>query len=86
MAARHRKSGGKVSGGISKGVAYDAAASNTMKDAKKKNTGGSVGKVVGKKSGGRLDKFARGGVVKGGGGDCTKSPFAPSHVKTNGDA
>lgn len=86
MANRHKKSGGKVTSGVKDGVSYDAGGSNTMKEARKKNTGGSVGKVVGKKSGGRLDKFARGGVVKGGGGDCTKSPFAPSHVRTNGDA
>jgi hypothetical protein len=82
MANRHKafKKGGKVP--------YDGAKSNVMKEAVKKNTGGtvSVGSPVGKKSGGRLDKFARGGVVKGGGGDCSKSPFSAAHVRTNGDA
>lgn len=83
MANRHKKSGGKVSGGIGKGGAvYTGAGSNTMAAAKKKNTGGSVGSPAGFKRGGRLDKFARGGRA----GDCTKSPFTSAYVKTSGDA
>lgn len=83
MANRHKKSGGKVSGGAH-GPFYDGAASNTAKEAMKKKSGGSVGKPSGSKSKGRLDKYARGGKV--GGGDCTKSPFTSAHVTTNGDA
>ena len=84
MAARHKKSGGKVSGGAH-GPVYAGGGSNVIAEAKKKNRGGSVGSVPGYKSGGRLDKRARGGRI-GGGGDCTKSPFSAAHVKTSGDA
>jgi len=84
MANRHKKSGGKVTGGAG-GPMYSGAGSNTAKEAKKKASGGSCGKPMGGKSKGRLDKYARGGKV-GGGGDCTKSPWTSAHVTTNGDA
>lgn len=88
MANRHKKaSGGKVSGGIKGGKNYSGDGPNKIvSEAEEKKDGG---KVIGKKSGGRLDKRARGGRIGkagGGGADCTKSPFAPSHVSTNGDA
>jgi len=86
MANRHKKAGGgKVKGGISK-ANVDYGNKDVIKEAEKKKDGG---KVTGMKSGGRLDKRARGGRIRkagGGGTDCTKSPFAPSHVSTNGDA
>lgn len=86
MANRHKKAGGgKVTGGISK-AKKSYGNEDVVKEAKEKKDGG---KVPGMKSGGRLDKRARGGRIGkagGGGADCTKSPFAPSHVSTNGDA
>jgi hypothetical protein len=82
MANRHKASGGKVSGGISK-AQVDYGNPDVLKEAKAKKRGGSCGKAMGGKSKGRLDKYARGGKV---GGDCTKSPFTSAYVKTNGDA
>lgn len=89
MANRHKKSGGKVSGGVGKigGSGQNVVGNaDVVSGAKKKNAGGSVGSPAGFKRGGRLDKYARGGKVGGGGGDCTKSPFTAAHIKTNGDA
>jgi len=85
MANRHKKSGGKVSGGISS-AKLSSGNADVVSEAKKKASGGSCGKPMGGKSKGRLDKYARGGKVGGGGGDCTKSPFTAAHVSTNGDA
>jgi hypothetical protein len=85
----HKKHGGKVHGGEHKGEeVYSGKGSHTEEEAEEKKHGG---KVHGHKGHHRLDKRARGGrlghgVHKHGGGDMTKSPFAPSHVRTNGDA
>jgi hypothetical protein len=96
MAHRHKKhekehekkaGGGKVKGGAKKGTeVYSGAGSKVAEEAEEKKHGG---KVHGKKGHERLDKRARGGRIGkagGGGTDCTKSPFSPSHVSTNGDA
>ncbi len=83
MANRHKKSGGKVSGGIGGKAELSYGNKTVVNEAKKKNSGGSVGSPAGMKRGGRLDKYARGGAV---GSDCSKSPFTSAYVKTNGDA
>lgn len=78
MANRHKfKKGGKVM--------VDDGPESVVKEAHEKKTGGRVarkdgGKVPGKKSGGRIDKFARGGGVGGSGKDMTHSPFSSAHV------
>ncbi len=74
MANRHRAQKKNVGGA----VAYNAANSNVVREAKEKAGGG---KVVGKACGGpvapmRMDKRARGGRI---GSD--KSPFAPGAAK-----
>jgi hypothetical protein len=71
MANRHKviakQSGGKIEAKVI--AAAKKGGSNPGIKAIQKNKGGEVeAKVPGKKSGGRLDKFARGGA--------TKSPFS----------
>lgn len=76
MAMRHkvqRAKGGKVY--------YAGGNSNVAEEAAEKKRGGSVGKVMGKKSKGRLDKRARGGGV-----GSNNHPFSSAHVKSVGDA
>lgn len=80
MAHRHEKH--KAKGGK---VMVDDGPESVIKEAKEKKTGGRIvrkdgGKVPGKKSGGRIDKFARGGHVEGSGKDMTHSPFSSAHV------
>lgn len=75
MANRHKKAKG---GGVAPKhdgdkESYNAQGSNVIKEAKKRKDGG---KVAGYKSGGRLDKRARGGGV---GAD--KHPFSSAHIK-----
>ena len=78
MANRHKafKNGGKVHG-----REVDDGPEEVVKEAEKKKTGGAVkrksgGSVPGFKTGGRLDKRARGGGV---GAD--KNPFSSAKIK-----
>lgn len=72
MANRH-KIQGKAKGGK---VFYAGGESNVAKEAEEKKAGGKVvGKVPGRKSGGRLDKRARGGGV---GAD--KNPYSSAKM------
>lgn len=76
MANRHtvqRAKGGRVF--------YAGGNSNVASEAAEKKRGGSVGKAVGRKSGGRLDKRARGGGV-----GSNNRPFSSAHIKSVGDA
>ena len=64
----------KKTSALSKGDAYTGAASNVLKEARKRNRGGRADiKVVGEASTPRLDKRARGGRT-GSGSD--HSPFS----------
>lgn len=71
MANRHKKNVG--------GAAVASGNPKVIKEAKERKTGGRAlktgGKVVGRASGGRLDKRARGGGV---GAD--KNPFSSAHI------
>jgi hypothetical protein len=53
---------------------------NVVKEARQKTDSFKCGgKIMGKKSKGRMDKFARGGRTGG-------SPFSSAKIKTNGDS
>jgi hypothetical protein len=78
MANRHKSQAAGKSGAES--LAYAGGSSKTAAAAKKTSGGFKCGgKVMGSKSKGRMDKFARGGRTGG-------SPYSSAHVKTNGDA
>ena len=75
MANRHRKCGGGV-----KGAKVSFGNMDVINAAKKRKDGGEVGKVLGKSTGGRLDRKHGGKVGKSpfssaGGGSADKSPF-----------
>lgn len=75
MANRHEF---KKGGGISK-AAVSSGNKDVIAEAKKRNTGGEVGKVVGKATGGRLDRKRGGGCSPfstAGGGSASKNPFS----------
>ena len=62
---------------MGKRKAYNAEDSNVMHAAKKESDGFKKGgKVMGKKSKARMDKYARGGRAGG-------SPFSSAHIKEN---
>lgn len=99
MANRHvvqkkAKGGGVAPKHDAKKETYSGQGSHVQKEAEEEKRGGKVKckatggpvKAVGKASGGRLDKRARGGGVGGHGGDMKSSPWSAAHVKTNGDA
>lgn len=75
MAHRHKVQGKNIGGAVNSG-----GNPKVIAEAKQRKSGGRVfkdgGKVVGKASGGRLDKRARGGGV---GAD--KHPFSSAHLK-----
>lgn len=74
MANRHKAF--KKGGGVGKA---DTAFGNkdVIAEAKKRKSGGEVGKVLGKAAGGRLDRKSGGSVMSSaGGGSADKSPFA----------
>ena len=78
MANRHKSQASGRSG--AQAPAYAGGSSGTVKAAKKTSDGFKRGgKIMGKKSKGRMDKFARGGRTGG-------SPFSVAKVRTNGDA
>lgn len=84
MANRHKHSSAGFKTGVTEKTGVnDYSGSkdpNVVKEAKKKSDGFKCGgKVMGKKSKGRMDKYARGGRTGG-------SPFSSAHVRTSGDA
>jgi len=78
MANRHKSQAAGKSGAES--LAYSGGSSGTAKAAKKSSDGFKRGgKIMGKKSKARMDKFARGGRAG-------TTPFSSAKVKTSGDA
>lgn len=75
MKAKLRKKGGSV-----KAPADAGGNKDVMKEAAERKDGG---KVVGRKSGGRLDKKCR---ASGGRANATSSPFSSAHRPMRGDA
>jgi hypothetical protein len=86
MANRHKafKKGGGVSPKHDGKEEVDDGPAEVIKEAKERKSGGRAlktgGKVVGRASGGRLDKRARGGRMASG-KDMTSSPFSSAHIK-----
>ena len=82
MANRHIVQAKAKGGGVApkhdgNKLSYNAKGSNVLKEAKERKSGG---RVPGFKSGGRLDKRARGGGVAKG-KDMTSSPWSAAHMK-----
>lgn len=83
MANRHKIQAKAKGGGVepkrdADKTEYNAKGSKVMKEAHERKSGG---RVPGLKTGGRLDKRARGGGVHASGKDMTSSPWSAAHVK-----